>query len=88
MVGENTMEVRILGHRRELDKFLAYAVQHAHKFASFERFTANGRSTLDPEQASVEVGTVDRPKLMRAYVEHVFMERMNAQIPALNEVVA
>ncbi len=88
MVGENTMEVKILGHRRELDKFLAYAAQHGHKFASMERFTAAGRPTLDPEQASVEVGTVDRAKLMRAYVEHVFMERTTLTVPVLTEAVA
>lgn len=85
MVGENTMEVRILGQRRELDKFLAFAADNANRFSTVELFTAAGRLTQVPSHASYEVGTVDRPKLMRAYVEHVFQERMT-NVPVLTQV--
>lgn len=86
MTGENTMEVRILGQRRELDKFLAFAAKHADRFSTVERFTACGRPTVNPAKVSFEVGTVDRPRLMKAYVQHVFQERMTNAIPVLTQV--
>jgi hypothetical protein len=70
-MNEEIMEVKILGQRRELDRFLAYAAENAHRFATVERFTAHGRLTTDPNRVSYEVGTVDRPSLMKAYVQHV-----------------
>jgi hypothetical protein len=72
---EQTMETRILGRRTELDKFLAFAREHAQKFVTMEYFRPCGRATKEPTGTGYEVGTVDRAALMRAYVKHVFDER-------------
>lgn len=80
MTGEDMMEMKIMGQRRELDKFLDFAAKHAHHFSTVELFTACGRPTTVPDRASYEVGTVDRPRLMRAYVQHVFNQRKNSQV--------
>lgn len=72
------MENTIMGKRTELDKFLMFASVNAEKFATVEMFAVqNGalRRTLDPDKCSYEVGVVDRPALMKAYVKHVWDER-------------
>lgn len=68
----------VMGKRTELDKFLAFATAHADKFSTVEMWSVqNGslRRTLDTVQASYEVGMVDRPALMKAYVKHVWDDR-------------
>lgn len=85
MVGENTMEVKILGQRRELDKWLAFAAANAHQHQTVEYFTACGRSTTQARSA-YEVGTVDRDSLMKAYVLKVYEDRTG--VPVLTQAVA
>ncbi len=82
------MEVQILGNRRELDKFLVFATKHAHQFSTVELFTACGRPTLVPDRASYEVGTVDRPRLMKAYVQHAYQERKARRFATITNRVA
>lgn len=59
----------VLGNRKEVDKFIAFATKHMHMFTSIERFTACGRTTADPGKTSYEVGTVDQAGLMKFYVQ-------------------
>jgi len=86
MTQEDMMEAQILGKRKELDKFLAFASANADRFSTIETFTAWGKPTNDPSRISYTVGTVDRPALMRAYVQHVFQERQANAIPVLTQV--
>jgi hypothetical protein len=74
-MSEQTMETKILGRRAELNKFLAFAQDNAHKFVTMEYFRPCGRQVKEPSETGYEVGHVDRPALMRAYVRHVFDQR-------------
>ena len=77
-MGENTMELKILGNRKELNRFYAYCAKNMHNFiVRTERFRPHGRQIPDGVVCEIgyEVGHIDDLALRRAYVKEMIEER-------------
>ncbi len=82
--GGKMTQATVMGNRSELDKFLAYAAQHAHRFVTMEYFTIHGKVAKHQINTGYEVGTVNRDALMKDYVQYVLRQRQAGVVVSAN----